>query len=340
MGGITGARGTPARHGGRSVIMAPVRRPAILAALLALLVCTGTASAKTPTVSDLDVYRDSSGAGRGSLVIVGVADFTGAVAGTRGRVDPTGRGVLTVLVRAKGAELVAHDSVRLSRTHHRGAPVPFRIEIPARHAAVLGNGARVRVSAWLDRVGEGSARRAPTTRGWRQDLCDDMDDDGVPYFVPPCPFLVQQQAAPPAPPVGFEVWRGGTGDSLWQGASEALICVNFWGPSGYQSPNWYTISINTPTSSVGFGFTPPGETTAVPASGVSSYGSSYDTWPTGYANVVTGPTLTATIPTAVLSGPVSPNTPDATLVASDGFPGVSGTWTLSPLPAAAAAGVC
>jgi hypothetical protein len=316
-----------------------MKRLAIAAALLALLATASVASAKAPVLEDLHVYRDTAGAGRGSLVIVGDADFTKAVAGARNRVDPSGKAVLTVELHGSGHDLTVHDSARLTRSHHLGVPVRFHITIPAADAKVLGRAKLIRVSAWLDRVGPASARRAPSSRGWRQQLCESLQSpEGLPV---PCPFLIQTVPNPPAPPVGFEVWQGGTGDSLWEGASEALVCVSFNGTNGYEYPTWYSIGINTPTSSVGYTWPPsnPGAMD-IPASGTSTETSYYDTWPTGYANVVTGPSLTVTIPTSVLSSPVSSSTGSATLVASPGFPGTSGTWTLGALPASAAAGVC
>ena len=311
-----------------------MKRLAIAAALLALLATASVASAKAPVLEDLHVYRDSAGAGRGSLVIVGDADFTKAVAGSRNRVDPLGQALLTLDIHANGRELVVHDSARLSRSHHLGVPVRFHITVPAADAKALGSAKVLRISAWLDRVGPGIARRAPATRGWRQTLCE--EETGT-----PCPFIAYTATTPPAPPVGFEVWQGGTGDSLWEGASEALVCVSFNGTTGYEYPTWYSIGINTPTSSVGYTWpmSDPGAVD-IPASGTSTETSYYDTWPTGFANVVTGPSLTVTIPTSVLSSPVSSSTGSATLVASPGFPGTSGTWTLGALPAASAAGVC
>lgn len=316
-------------------------RRLIFAALLLALLATGpVASAKTPTLDDLHIYRDSAGAGKGSLVIVGHADYGKDVAGARNRIDPAATALLTVSLHGATHDLVVHDSARLSRSQHNGAPTYFHITIPAAQARALGSAKRIRVSAWLDRVGPGVARRHATTRGWRQELCAELPQgsDGFPI---PCPFLVTQTPAPPAPPVGFEVWQGGTGDSLWEGASEALVCMSFDGSTGYQNPTWYSIGINTPTSSVGYTFplNDPG-VVDVPASGISTESSYYDTWPTGYANVVGGPTLTVTIPTSVLRAPVTSSTGSATLVASAGFPGTSGTWTLPALPAASAAGVC
>ncbi|MBM3681186.1 MAG: hypothetical protein FJW81_07705 [Actinobacteria bacterium] len=316
-----------------------MRRLLIATALLALLVASATASAKAPELTDLKIYRDTAGAGRGSIVITGRADYTRAVAGARGRVSQGALGLLTVALHGNGHVLVAHDSIRLSRSHHRGVQVAFHITIPASDARQLGTRKTLRASAWLDRVDPGFARRA-STRGWRQELCAELQggDDGFPV---PCPFL--PTPAPPAPPVGFEVWQGGTGDSLWDGASEALICVAFWGTTGYENPSWQNILINTPNSNVGYTIpaTQAGAAlSAVPASGTITEGSYYDTWPTGYANVVNGPALTVTVPTSILSSPVSSSTGNATLIASSGFPGTSGTWTLTPLSAAAAGGVC
>ena len=317
-----------------------MKRLTIAAVLLVLLATASAASAKAPVLKDLHVYRDSAGAGRGSLVIVGDADFTKAVAGARNRVDPSGQAILTLELHGSRHDLTVHDSARLTRSHDQGTPVRFHITVPAADAKVLGPGKRIRISAWLDRVGPGVARRAPSTRGKSQKMCADLqqDSDGFPV---PCPFPMPPNPNPPAPPVGFEVWQGGTGDSLWEGASEALVCVSFNGTNGYEDPSWYSIGINTPTSSVGYTWpiNDP-QAVSVPASGTSTEQSYYDTWPTGFANVVGGPTLTVTIPTSVLSSPVSSSTGSATLVASPGFPGTSGTWTLGALPASAAAGVC
>lgn len=315
-----------------------VRRLPLAIALAGLLAFAPAAAAKAPSLTDLEVYRDSAGPGRGSLVIVGDADFTRAVAGARNRIDPGAHALLTVSLHANGRTLLVSDTARLTRSHHQGAPVRLHITVSPVQARTLGSVKRVRASAWLDRIVPATSRRTAAPRGMWQELCEQLDEgaDGMPV---PCPIPVQFQPAPPAPPVGFEVWQGGTGDSLWEGASEALICVRFMGSSGYANPSWYSIGINTPTSSVGYGWTQASQMD-VPATGTSVESSYYDTWPTGYANVVSGPTLTVTVPTSILSGPVSSRTGSATLVASPGFPGTSGTWTLPPLPAASAAGVC
>lgn len=136
--------------------------------------------------------------------------------------------------------------------------------------------------------------------------------------------------APPAPPVGFEQWVGG---------NQALICLNFWGP-GYASPVWYSIGLSAANNTtVGFTWT-NAASILVSADGTFSQSSYLDVFVGGYAQITSGPTLSGSIPTSVLSGPVTSSTGNATLNVSPQVQSLPTSWSLTPLTQAEAAGVC
>jgi len=60
----------------------------------------------------------------------------------------------------------------------------------------------------------------------------------------------------------------------------------------------------------------------------------------GYAQVTSGPTLSGSIPTSVLSGPVTSSTGNATLNVSPQVQSLPTAWSLTPLTQAEAGGVC
>ncbi len=310
----------------------------IMLTIAALLVVPSIAAAKAPQLKDINAWRTANGA----WVVTGVADYTKNAHTAKGLPDARSRGILTVTLINGNHRITATDTTLLGASADRGRLVYFHIRIPAANAVALGNPKKVRVRATLGReASTANGRRLGTST--RQ---DPPEYNGSIIIVGGGQCMNSMTGeftacppAPPAPPVGFEQWVGGTGDSNWLGANQALMCLNFWG-SGYAQPNWYSIGLSAANdTSVGFGFTPPAST-AVSADGTFSESSYLDVLVGGYAQVTSGPTLSGSIPTSVLSGPVTSSTGNATLNVSPQVQSLPTTWSLSPLTQAEAAGVC
>jgi len=296
--------------------------------LAAVCIAAPIAAAKTPHLKDVNVWRTAKGA----WVVTGVADYTKNAHTAKGLPDARSRGILTVTLINGNRRITASDTTLLGASADRGRLVYFDIRIPAVKAVALRNPKKVRVRATL-------GRKAPTANGRR--LGKSTRHSGVGFNgvlmvgrgqcmnwmtgeLAACP------PAPPAPPVGFEQSVGG---------NQALICLNFWG-SGYALPNWYNIGLSAANgTTVGFTFT-PSASTAVSADGLFSESSYLDVFVDGYAQVTSGPTLSGSIPTSVLSGPVTSSTGNATLNVSPQVQSLPTAWSLSPLTQAEAAGVC
>ncbi len=299
----------------------------IMLTIAALLVVPSIAAAKAPQLKDINAWRTAKGA----WVVTGVADYTKNAHTAKGLPDARSRGILTVTLINGNHRITATDTTLLGASADRGRLVYFHIRIPAANAVALGNPKRVRVRATLGREASTangrrlgtSTRQFPGFNGFVT-VGRGMCMNSMTGEFTACP------PAPPAPPVGFEQWVGG---------NEALICLTFWG-SGYAQPNWYSIGLSAANdTSVGFGFTPPAST-AVSADGTFSESSYLDVLVGGYAQVTSGPTLSGSIPTSVLSGPVTSSTGNATLNVSPQVQSLPTTWSLSPLTQAEAAGVC
>ena len=300
------------------------RLPILLATMTiaALFVAPSIAAAKAPQLKDVNVWRTAKGA----WVVTGVADYTKNAHTAKGLPDARSRGILTVTLINGNHRITATDTTLLGASADRGRLVYFHIRIPAANAVALGKPKKVRVRATL-------GREASTANGRRLGTST-RQFPGFNGFI-----RVGKGPAPPAPPVGFEQWVGGTGDSLWEGANQALICVNFGGPA-YAMPSWYSIGLSAANgATVGYEWT-NSASMGVSADGLFSESSYLDVFVDGYAQVTSGPTLSGSIPTSVLSGPVTSSTGNATLNVSPQVQSLPTAWSLSPLTQAEAAGVC
>lgn len=323
--------------------------PLLIAVAIAgfALVAAPAASAKTvtPKVTELQLYRTPSGPQKGALTVIATADFRGAANNVRAL--RATRSLAKIIVTLTGARrsITVSDTVRITQNDIAGSPVRFDIRVPQSMSRLLSKDKRVRIKATLTRkrsttsstrLASATTARAQTS-GWR---CGLARANG---FTGSCMF---QNVAPPAPPVGFEQWQNG-GPAYWSdagswvlGGDEALVCVRFYG-GGYGSPNWYSIGLNDDANSATIGYVfAAGTSTVVAANGSFSFPSYLDQWVGGYAQVTTGPQLSGTVPTSILSGPVSSSTGPATLNVSPQAIGLPVSWTLGALTANQAAGVC
>ncbi len=303
----------------------------------ALLVIPSIAAAKAPQLKDINAWRTAKGA----WVVTGVADYTKNAHTAKGLPDARSRGILTVTLINGNHRITATDTTLFGASADRGRLVYFHIRIPAANAVALGNPKRVRVRATL-------GREASTANARRLGTSTRQSGPGYNGFVTvgggQCMNLwtgnfTACPPAPPAPPVGFEQWVGGTGDSNWLGANEALICMNFWG-SGYAQPNWNSIGLSAANGTTVGDTIFDAASAVVSADGTFSQSSYLDVFVGGYAQVTSGPTLSGSIPTSVLSGPVTSSTENATLNVSPQVQSLPTSWSLTPLTQAEAAGVC
>ncbi len=320
--------------------------------VVALLAPLSAMAAKaTPSVTSVKIHRTPSGPSKGALTILATANFSGKAGAVGGRRDTRSLAMIVVTLQGSHHSITASDTVRFTRRNNSGKSVRFDIRIPRSAARLLAGDRGLNVRATVTRELPTVRARAlridqpgASIRGWR---CAEAQANG---FTGTCSqFLHILNTPPPAPPVGFQQYQNGTGPGYWlatgggtyvPGGDEALICVTFWG-SGYQYPNWYSIGVNAADgTTIGYVFSPPGESTTVAADGSFSYGSYLDQFVGGYAQVTTGPQLSGSVPTSILSNPVSSSTGPATLNISPQTVGLPVSWSLAALTPNQAAGVC
>lgn len=338
--------------------MSTYRSPLSLLAPLAVglaiagftLVAAGAATAKpaTPKVTELKIYRTPSGPQKGAVTVIATANYRGTANNDRTLRGTRSLAKITVTLTGARQSVTVSDTVRITNGNivAGGRPVRFDIRVPRSTSRLLGNDERVHVKATLTRT-------RSTTPGKRVLRATGVQAQ-MSYSPTPDDFFFTkhrryQPSPPPSVPVGFQQWQNGeppywnyTQDGpVWvTGGDEALICVTFWG-SGYGAPNWYSIGLNDTATNASIGFVfPAGSSTTVAADGSFSFGSYLDQWVGGYAQVTNGPQLSGTIPTSILSNPVSSSTGPATLNVSPQTVGLPVSWTLGALTANEAAGVC
>jgi hypothetical protein len=307
------------------------RRIFVFFGLALLIALPSAAAAKSPKLKSLAVYRTHAGA----MVVIANADYTGNAKTAKGLPDTRSRGILTVTLINGNHRISATDTTLFGEASNRGRLVHFDIRIPASQAKVLGSPSKIRVRSTLGREATtANGRRLPGTRQTMPGLPDMIIVVGHGSCIDAMSGeFVRCPPPPPAPPVGFEGWQGG---------NEALICVDFWGSqhSAYGNPQWYNIQLSAADgTTVGYVF-PAGVSTEVASDGTFSWGSYLDVFVGGYAQISSGPTLSGSIPTSVLSAPVNSSTGNATLNALPQMQGLPTTWTLTPLSQSEAAGVC
>lgn len=186
----------------------------------------------------MKIHRTPTGPAKDALTVIVTANFSGKSTDNRGMPDTRSLAMILVTLRGAKHTITASDTVRLTHRNNSGQPVRFDIRIPRSAARALAGNRSVNVRATVTREFPTIHARArhsdhyeAMTDSWRCSVAQAEGFTGsyssrVPIFNTP----------PPAPPAGFEQWIGGTADSLWSGANEALICVSFGG-SGYGSPN-------------------------------------------------------------------------------------------------------
>jgi len=326
-------------------------RVIVFVALIALLIIPAGAAAKSPSIKTIKIYRTPSGPSKGVLTVIATANFSGKATDSNGL--PHTRSLAMIVVTLQGAHhsITASDTVRFARRNNSGKPVRFHIRIPRSAARLLAGDRGLNVRATVTRELPTVRARAlridqpgASIRGWR---CAEAQSMG--YTGTCAAFAEIYNTPPPAPPVGFQQYQNGTGPGYWlatgggtwvPGGDEALICVTFWG-SGYKYPNWYSIGVNAADgTTIGYVFSPPGQSTTVAADGTFSYKSYLDQFVGGYAQVTAGPQLSGSVPTSILSNPVSSSTDPAMLNISPQTVGLPVSWTLAALTPNQAAGVC
>ena len=319
--------------------MSTYRSPSSLLAPLAVglaiagftLVAAGAASATpaTPKVTALKIHRTPSGPQKGAIAVIAAANYRGTANNDRTVRGTRSLAKIIVTLTSARRSITVSDTVRLTHgnTVAGGRPVRFDIRVPLSTSRLLGNDERVHVKATLTRTRSTTPGKRVLRATGGQAQMSFSPTPGDVFFT----FTKYHRSPPPAVPVGFQQWQKG---------DEALICVTFWG-SGYGAPNWYSIGLNVSATDASIGYVfPAGMTTEVNADGSFSFGSYLDQWVGGYAQVTTGPQLSGTIPTSILSNPVSSSTGPATLNVSPQTIGLPVSWTLGALTANEAAGVC
>ena len=210
---------------------------AIVVVAVALAAVASASAAERAVITNVELFRDRTGADRGALVITARVDLRGQIPDVRRHGDAFAR--LSLLVSDGTHRVRVRDRVALGHQHHLGAPARFRVEIPAKRARRLDLANGLTWTATLNRTPSRSARASSRQfnpfalmcqimaggvglRTVRLGMCGGAFDPAPPQAPPP---------PPPAPPVAFSA-------TTFYGldyANSISMCVYFGGP-GYTKP--------------------------------------------------------------------------------------------------------
>ena len=209
----------------------------IIVVAVALAAVASASAAERAVITNVELFRDRTGADRGALVITARVDLRGQIPDVRRHGDAFAR--LSLLVSDGTHRVRVRDRVALGHQHHLGAPARFRVEIPAKRARRLDLANGLTWTATLNRTPSRSARASSRQLSPFQLMCQIMAGgvglrtvrlgmcggafDPAPPQAPPPP--------PPAQPVAFSA-------TTFYGldyANSISMCVYFGGP-GYTKP--------------------------------------------------------------------------------------------------------